>query len=117
HTTAAARHKLSFAYRDDWIEAIRAPGNLMTDEERELAELLISALQLEDKDAATIDPELALFGEYDSSWGLDSIDALEIALAIQQRYGIEMRAEDESSHQAFASLRSLNAFIHEHQVA
>ena len=83
----------------------------MTETEKELAQLLITSLQLEDKTIDSIDPEAPLFGSYDTGWGLDSIDALEIALAIQQKYGVEMRAEDENSRQAFSSLRSLRAYI------
>lgn len=87
----------------------------MTESEHELAALLIASLQLEDKTLDDIDPEAPLFGSYDTGWGLDSIDALEMALAIQQKYGVEMRAEDESSRQAFASLRTLSAFIAAHR--
>ena len=83
----------------------------MTESERELAELLIASLQLEDKSADNVDPDAPLFGSYDTGWGLDSIDALEMALAIQQKYGVEMRAEDEASRQAFTSLRTLAAYI------
>ncbi len=83
----------------------------MTQEEMELATLLIGALNLEGKDLATVDPESPLFGDYGAGWGLDSIDALEIALAIQQKYGVELRAEDETSRRAFASLRELSAFV------
>lgn len=83
----------------------------MTETEEELAQLLITSLQLEDKTINSIDPEAPLFGSYDTGWGLDSIDALEMALAVQQKYGVEMRAEDENSRQAFSSLRSLRAYI------
>lgn len=83
----------------------------MTAAELELAQVLIEALNLEGKEPATIDPDAALFGDYGSGWGLDSIDALEIALAIQQRYGVELRAEDETTRNAFASLRSLAAYV------
>lgn len=83
----------------------------MSEAELELAQLLITALNLEDGDAASIDAEAPLFGDYGTGWGLDSIDALEIALAVQQHYGVELRAEDESSRKAFASLRELAAFI------
>ena len=70
----------------------------------EVADLIVEALELEDIAPADIEPEQPLF---DSGLGLDSIDALEIALAIAQRYGIEMKAEDESTRQAFASLATL----------
>ncbi|MEM9055930.1 MAG: phosphopantetheine-binding protein [Pseudomonadota bacterium] len=76
--------------------------------EKELAELLVQTLNLEDVDAATIAPEEALFGE---GLGLDSIDALELALAISQTYGVQLRSEDEKTREAFASLRSLAKVI------
>ncbi len=79
--------------------------------ERELAELLIGALNLEHLDAQTVNPEAALFGGDADGWGLDSIDALEIALAVQQKYGVELRSEDEEVKPAFASLRTLNALV------
>lgn len=76
--------------------------------EKELAELLVQTLNLEDVDAATIEPEEALFGE---GLGLDSIDALELALAISQTYGVQLRSEDENTREAFANLRSLSKVI------
>lgn len=83
--------------------------------EHELAAALIEALNLEDRDAATIDPTAPLFSPLDGGWGLDSIDALEIALAVQQKYGVELRAEDETSRKAFASLRTLAAYVVAHR--
>lgn len=79
--------------------------------ELELAELLIGALNLDGRDAAATDPEAPLFGDHERGWGLDSIDALEIALAIQQRYGVELRSEDEATKRAFASVRGLAAHV------
>lgn len=79
-----------------------------TPEEAALAEMLVEVLNLEDIEAHEIDPESPLFGE---GLGLDSIDALEIALAISQQHGVELKAEDEETKEAFASLRTLNAFI------
>lgn len=79
-----------------------------TTAEAEMATLLVDVLNLEDVDANEIDPNELLFGE---GLGLDSIDALEIALAISQQYGIEMKAEDESTREAFASLKSLTEFV------
>lgn len=85
--------------------------------EREMAELLISALSLEHIDAGSVDPEAPLFGAHGhgpaAGWGLDSIDALEMSLAIKQRYGVELRAEDETVKNAFASLRTLTALVSE----
>lgn len=76
--------------------------------ETEIASLLIEALDLEDITAEDIDPSEPLFGE---GLGLDSIDALEIALAISQKYGVQMKAEDEQTQEAFTNLRTLCAFI------
>ncbi len=76
--------------------------------EAELAQILVEALNLEDIEATDIDPQEPLFGE---GLGLDSIDALEIALAISQKYGIQMQAEDEKVRSAFATLASLSEFV------
>lgn len=75
--------------------------------ERALAELIVAALQLEVQ-ADAIVPDAPLFGK---GLGLDSIDALEMALAISRIYGFELRSDDERNHQIFASLRSLAAHI------
>lgn len=81
-------------------------------EERELAEVIVAALNLEDVAASDIDPEAPLFGD---GLGLDSIDALEIALEISKRYGVQIRAEDEDNRKIFASLRSLSGHIQQHR--
>ena len=83
-----------------------------TEAELALAELLIEILNLEDIEAHEIEPEEPLFGD---GLGLDSIDALEIALAIAQQHNVEMKAEDEVTKQAFATLRSLSTFVEEHK--
>lgn len=79
--------------------------------ERELAQLLVTALNLEDMDPDAIDPEAPLMGHDDAGLGLDSIDALEIALAVEQSYGVELRTEDENIAQIFGSLRALSAHV------
>lgn len=79
-----------------------------TAEQREVAELLVEVLNLEDIQAGAIEPEDHLFGD---GLGLDSIDALEIALALSQRYGVQMKAEDESTREAFSTLKSLTEFV------
>ena len=76
-----------------------------------MAEVLIAALNLENRDPAKIVPQAPLFGDGADSWGLDSIDALEIALAIQQNYGVELRSEDEAVKRGFASLRALTDLV------
>ena len=79
-----------------------------TEQENRLARLIVETLNLEDVEPAEIDPAAPLFGE---GLGLDSIDALELALAISQEYGVQLRTEDDNVEQAFGTLRSLNAFI------
>ena len=76
--------------------------------ERELAELIVTALNLEGVSAEQIDPEQPLFG---TELGLDSIDALEIALAVSKRYGFQLRSEGDDNRRIFASLRALSAHI------
>ena len=72
--------------------------------EEELARLIVKTLNL-DIPASEIDPEAPLFGD---GLGLDSIDVLEIALAISQNYGVQLRSDDENNAEIFRSLRSLN---------
>ena len=79
-----------------------------TQQELELARLIVETLNLEDVAPEEIGPDEMLFGD---GLGLDSIDALELALAISQKYNVQMQAEDESTKTAFSTLRSLNAFI------
>ncbi len=83
----------------------------ITAAEQQMADVLIKALNLENRDPSQVVPEAPLFGEGDNSWGLDSIDALEIALAIQQNYGVELRSEDEAVKKGFASLRALTNLV------
>ena len=80
--------------------------------EREVAELIVSALQLE-VSPEDIAPGGALFGE---GLGLDSIDALELSMAIAREYGIELKSEQARGQQVFESLRSLATFIGAHRV-
>lgn len=76
--------------------------------EDELKQLIIETLELEDITAEDIDPEEPLFVE---GLGLDSIDALELGLALQKTYGIQLEAESEEARRHFASLRSLVALV------
>ncbi|NVK56218.1 MAG: acyl carrier protein [Alteromonadaceae bacterium] len=79
-----------------------------TESELKMAHLMVEVLNLEDMEANEIDPEEQLFGD---GLGLDSIDALEISLAISKEYGVQIKAEDEGTREAFATLRSLTAFV------
>lgn len=85
-----------------------------TDAERELAELLVESLNLDGVAAADIDPEAPLFN---AGLGLDSIDALELALAISKRYGFQLRSDNDENRRIFASLRALAAHIEQHKAA
>ncbi len=76
-----------------------------------LAQLIVDTLNLE-LPAADIDPEMPLYGD---GLGLDSIDMLEISLVVSQRFGVKLRADDESNVRIFSSLRSLNEFIQQHR--
>ena len=73
----------------------------------ELAQLVVSAVNLE-VDPASIDPDAPLYRE---GLGLDSIDALELGLALQKRYGVTLAADSEETRRHFASVRSLAAFV------
>lgn len=75
-----------------------------TIEESRLAELIVTTLNL-DIAAASIDVEAPLYGE---GLGLDSIDILEVALAVSQTYGVKLRADDENNTAIFRSLRRLS---------
>ncbi|HET7315695.1 phosphopantetheine-binding protein [Salinisphaera sp.] len=88
-----------------------------SDLERDVARLLVTSLDLEDVAAEEIEPDAPLFGPEVDSLGLDSIDALEIALAVNQAYGIELRADDEANSKIFATLRSLSAYIERERAA
>lgn len=81
---------------------------------RELASLIVESLNLEGVDAQQIDPAAALFGD---GLGLDSLDMLEIALVIQQRYGVKLKADDPQNETIFASLQSLAEHISAQQAS
>ncbi len=93
------------ALSPDMDLAVTTPGMI------ELAELIVITLGLETT-ADQIDPDAPLFGE---GLGLDSIDALEIALAVSRHYGFELRSDDERNKRIFASLRSLAQHVAGHR--
>jgi acyl carrier protein len=76
--------------------------------EHELKQLIIDTLNLEGKTPESIAADAPLFGE---GLGLDSIDALELALAIRKRYGVRTKADDAENRKIFASVRSLAAHV------
>ncbi len=81
--------------------------------ELEVAQVIIDAVHLDDIRAEEIEPEAPLF---DSGLGLDSIDALEIALAISRKYGFQLRSNDSNNTRIFSSLRALSQHIETNRV-
>jgi acyl carrier protein len=80
----------------------------------EIKQLIIDALGLEDISAAEIDSEQSLFGE---GLGLDSVDALELGLALQKRFAIKIDAEAKDTRKHFANVASLATFVLAQQTA
>lgn len=79
--------------------------------EQELAGVLVNSLNL-DVAVEDIEPEAPLFGE---GLGLDSIDALEIAMELSRRYGMQLRSDDPDNERIFSSLRALAAHVDTHR--
>ena len=80
----------------------------MSDLAFEVKQLIIEALNLEDVTPADIDTEAPLFGE---GLGLDSIDALEIAVALRKKYGVTVDSSSQDSRAHFKSVRALTELI------
>lgn len=78
-----------------------------SEQEKELAQLIVTSLNLE-MTADEIDPDAALYGE---GLGLDSIDILELSLAISKTYGVQLKSDDADNSKIYSSLRSLNQHI------
>ncbi len=76
--------------------------------EREIKILITTTLSLEDVVPDEIDSTAPLFNE---GLGLDSIDALELGLALQKRYGLTLSADSEETRRHFASVRALSEFV------
>ncbi|MGE0115900.1 MAG: phosphopantetheine-binding protein [Steroidobacteraceae bacterium] len=92
------------------------PANAsLTADELAMAQHLVQALSLDGVEPGSIAPEATLFGNHADGLGLDSIDALEIALMVQQHYGVELRSEDQEARAAFTSLRTLTRYVLEHR--
>jgi acyl carrier protein len=76
--------------------------------EIEVAELIVSSLNLDDIQAEDIQPEAPLFND---GLGLDSIDALELAMSISKKYGFQLRSDNPDNENIFSSLRALTQHI------
>lgn len=82
--------------------------------QHELATLIVESLNLETVTPEQIEPDAPLFG---GELGLDSIDALEIALAVSKRYGFQLRSDNPDNRTIFTSLRALSGHIEQHRAA
>ena len=80
-------------------------------QEKELAQLIVTSLNLE-VSADEIEPDAPLYGE---GLGLDSIDILELSLAISKTYGVQLKSDDADNNKIFSSLRNLNQHIQQHR--
>lgn len=78
----------------------------------EVAQLIIESLNLEDITAEEIEPEEALFRE---GLGLDSIDALELSMAVSQKYGFKIESDNKENAEIFSSLRALSKHIEQNK--
>ena len=96
---------------NDPASTLARDSKVASPEELELAQLIVATLNLEVA-AADIDAEASLYRE---GLGLDSIDVLELALAISKTYGLQLRSDDENNLKIFSSLRNLNGHIQQHR--
>jgi acyl carrier protein len=88
---------------------VETAGAALHSDDLDLARLIVTTLNLE-VNPEDIDPEAPLYGE---GLGLDSIDILEISLAISKKYGVKLRSDSADNRQTFRSLRSLSRYIQE----
>lgn len=80
----------------------------MEELEKELKQLIVESLRLENVKVEDIKTDAPLFVE---GLGLDSIDALELAMAIRKKYGVKTQADDAQNTKIFASVKSLAAYV------
>ena len=90
--------------------------NDVANAEQELAHLIVESLNMEDVSPADIDPAGRLFGD-GPGLGLDSLDMLELSMAVEQKYGVKLRSDDPDNETVFASLRSLSQHIQSRRAA
>ncbi|AWP33353.1 phosphopantetheine-binding protein [Pantoea eucalypti] len=76
----------------------------------DIKQMIIDTLNLEDLSPDDIETDAALFGD---GLGLDSIDALELGLAVKNRYGVTLSAESETLRAHFFSVATLAAFVNQ----
>lgn len=90
----------------------QSTNNDQADLTREVAAMIVTSLNL-DLSPADLGPSTSLTG--DGGLGLDSIDILEVALAVSKHYGFQLRADDEGNTRIFATLESLVRHIAAHR--
>ena len=81
--------------------------------ESEIAELIVETLNLEDINASDIGFDEPLF--YDGL-GLDSIDSLELSMALSNRYGVQLKSDDPNNKEIFSSVGSLAKYVEQNQI-
>lgn len=86
----------------------------MADLEREIKELIVEALMLEDVTPDEIGADEPLFID---GLGLDSIDALELAIALEKKYGVTIKASEEEKRKIFSTVRELALYVSQHRAA
>jgi acyl carrier protein len=89
-------------------------SRIQTPREHQMAELIVKVLNLEAVAPSDIDPDAPLFG---AGLGLDSIDALELAVEIAKQYGVQLRSDDPDNKKIFASLAGLTEHVAAHATA
>lgn len=80
--------------------------------EQEVAQFIIDTLSLEDVKVSDIDPEAPLFVK---GLGLDSIDALELGVGLQKKYGIKLSSDSDETRKHFASVKALASLVAGHR--
>lgn len=81
----------------------------MNDLHHDIKQLIINSLNLEDIAPADIDSNAPLFG--DDGLGLDSVDALELGLAVQKHFGFQISSENQELRESFQSVATLADFV------
>lgn len=84
----------------------------MTPIQYEIAQMIVEAVNLEDIELIDIDPNAQIFND---GLGLDSIDALEISLELNKRYGIKIKSGDKRVAEVFSSIAALADYVEENR--
>lgn len=96
----------------EWLSIAGCVVPIHTLMEQEVAQLIVDSLHLHEVDPTSIQAEAPLFNE---GLGLDSIDALELSLAIKMKYGFQIKSSDTENVRIFSSLRALAQHIEQHR--